>query len=188
MSSNYDGERLILGTCIIDSVTEGKPIELGKPRNYLSRFWYYFRIGYSTYLTFLLGYVSTLITVYYLAVKNLPYLLDLFPHFETFSILATIIGGPMSVAIGWLHLKRSTAYSSEADISVESNPYSYKLAPGKEVEAFAPSYLELLRLMAKLLKSQNLLSNEDEFRLIALEEKLQTLIDGNMVGNPRRKV
>ena len=157
-------------------------------KNYITRFWYYFRIGYGTYLTFLLGYLSTLITVYYLAIKNLPYLLDLFPHFETFAILATVIGAPMSVAIGWLHLKRSHAYSSEADITVESNPYSYKLTPGKEAEAFAPSYLEILKLVSKLLKSQNLLSKEDESRIDALENKLQTLIEGNMVGNPRRKM
>ena len=159
-----------------------------KKTNYLTRFWYYFRIGYSTYLTFLLGYVSTLITVYYLAIKNLPYLLNLFPHFETFSILATIIGAPVSVAIGWLHLKRSTAYSSEADITVESNPYSYKLTPGKEAEAFAPSFLELLTLLTKLLESNNLLSKDDELRIKTLEGKLQTLLNGDMVGNPRRRV
>ncbi|MGA3406407.1 MAG: hypothetical protein ABSD49_11810 [Candidatus Bathyarchaeia archaeon] len=157
-------------------------------KNLVTRFWYYFRIGYGTYLTFLLGFVSTLITVYYLAIKNLPYLLDLFPHFETFAILATVIGAPVSVAIGWLHLKRSHAYGSEADITVESNPYSYKLTPGKEAEAFAPSYLETLKLVSKLLKSQNLLSKEDESRIDALENKLQTLIEGNMVGNPRRKM
>lgn len=157
-------------------------------KNLVTRFWYYFRIGYGTYLTFLLGFVSTLITVYYLAIKNLPYLLDLFPHFETFAILATVIGAPVSVAIGWLHLKRSHAYGSEADITVESNPYSYKLTPGKEAEAFAPSYLETLKLVSKLLKSQNLMSKEDESRIDALENKLQTLIEGNMVGNPRRKM
>jgi hypothetical protein len=157
-------------------------------KNYLTRFWYYFRIGYGTYLTFLLGYVSTLITVYYLAIKNLPDLLNLFPHFETFAILATVIGAPTSVAIGWLHLKRSQAYTAEADITVESNPYSYKLVPGKELEAFAPSYLETLKLVSKLLKSQNLLSEEDESRIAHVEENLQALIQGKMVGSPRRHV
>lgn len=157
-------------------------------RNYLTRFWYYFRIGYGTYLTFLMGYVTTLITVYYLAIKNLPDLLNLFPHFETFAILATVIGAPTSVAIGWMHLKKTHAYSSEADITVESNPYSYKLVPGKELEAFAPSYLELLKLVSKLLKSQNLLSKEDESRIADIEKNLQTLIEGNMVGNPRRSI
>jgi len=69
-----------------------------------------------------LGYVSTLITVYYLAIKNVPSLLDVFPKFVPFAMLATVIGAPLSVAIGWIHLKRSNLYSSEATISVESNP------------------------------------------------------------------
>jgi hypothetical protein len=155
---------------------------------YITRFWYYFRIGYSTYLTFLLGYVSTLVTVYYLAIKNLPYLLDLFPHFEGFSVIATVIGVPASVVIGWLHLKRTHAYSSEADITIESNPYTYKVAPGKEAEAFVPSYLELVRMLAKLLDSNNLLTAEEKTRVRNLEDKLQALVEGRMIGTPRRKV
>ena len=155
-------------------------------QKYVTRFWYYFRMGYSTYLTFIMGYVTTLITVYYLAIKNLPFLLKLFPSFWMFSLLATVIGSPLSVAIGWLHLKRTHAYSSELDISVESNQYSYKLIPGKEAEAFVPSYLEILRLVSKLLKSQNLLSEEDESRISDVERKLQALIEGNVVGSPRR--
>lgn len=155
---------------------------------YITRFWYYFRIGYATYLTFILGYVSTLITVYYLAIKSLPDLLAIFPHFLGFAVLATVIGAPSSVIIGWLHLKRTKAYSAEADITVESNPYSYKAAPGKEMEAFVPSYLELLRMTTKLLNSQNLLSPEDATRVRAVEANLQALIEGKMVGTVRRKV
>jgi hypothetical protein len=96
---------------------------------FVGRLWYYFRIGYSTYLTFLLGYVSTLVTVYYLAIKNIPTLLDLFPRFVPFAILATAIGVPLSVGIGSVHLKRSPAYSSEIDIGMEANPYNYSSHP-----------------------------------------------------------
>ena len=155
---------------------------------YITRFWYYFRIGYATYLTFLLGYVSTLITVYYLAIKSLPYLLDIFPHFETFSLLATVIGAPASVIIGWLHLKRSQAYNAEADISVESSPYTYKLSPGVLQEAFAPLYFELLVQVRKLTEAQGLLSDTERARIEDIEKKMQTLIDGGYVGKPRRKI
>ena len=135
-----------------------------------------------------MGYVSTLITVYYLAIKNLPYLLDIFPKFEEFSVLATVIGAPTSVIIGWLHLKRTQAYTAEADITIESNPYSYKAVPGKELEAIVPSYLELLRLVGKLLDSQNLLTKEDQLRITTLENKLETLVEGKMVGTPRKRI
>jgi hypothetical protein len=80
---------------------------------WIYRAWYYFRQGYSTYLTFVLGYVSTLITVYYLAIKNMPPLLDIFPHFLSFAAIGTVFGVPLAIAIGWIHMKRSRLYSSE---------------------------------------------------------------------------
>ncbi len=89
--------------------------------------------------------------------------------------------------IGWVHLKRTTSYSAEADITVESNPYSYRLIPGKEAEAFVPSYLEILTLVSKLLAAQNLLNIEEQARVKVVEGKLRALIDGNMVGSPRRQ-
>ena len=144
-------------------------------------------MGYSTYLTFLLGYITTLITVYYLAIKNIPELLNVFPHFIPFSVLATGIGVPLAVIIGWLHLKRSAAFSSEADIGIEANPYYYKLIPGKE-EVFAPFYLEVLLQLKRLGSSQGLMSQEDISRIEDLERKLRTLISGGYVGNPRRKL
>jgi len=155
---------------------------------FLARMWYYFRMGYSTYLTFLLGYVSTLVTVYYLAIKNLPTLLDIFPRFVPFAVLATIIGGPLSVLIGWLHLKRSQIYSSEADVGVEANPYTYKLMPGIWTEVYTPLYLELLVLQKRLLEAQKLLKEEDKNQIEALEAKLQTLLSGGYVGVPRRRI
>lgn len=155
---------------------------------FLGRLWYYFRLGYSTYLTFILGYFSTLVTVYYLAIKNLPTLLDIFPHFVPFAILATVIGGPLSVLIGWVHLKRTPLYTSEVDINTEANPYNYKLPPGYWREAFDPVFIELLMLLNRLVEAQNLLSPEDKSRVEKLEQKLRTLAEGGMVGTPRRSV
>jgi len=153
---------------------------------FVARLWYYFRLGYSTYLTFLLGYVSTLITVYYLAIKNIPELLSIFPKFVPFAILSTMIGAPLSIVIGWLHLKRSAAFSAEADIGAESNPYMYKLYPGYTKEVQYPVYLELLIQMTRLLDAQHALSPEDRARIDNLEEKIRTLVSGGFVGSPRR--
>lgn len=160
--------------------------QLTSKLGFVARLWYYFRIGYSTYLTFILGYVSTLVTVYYLAIKNLPSLLDIFPHFVPFAVLATVVGGPLSVFIGWLHLKRSPAFSAEVDIGVEANPYNYKLPPGYYREALFPLYLELLTQMKRLLLARNALAPEDTIRIDDLEQKLPLLIQGGFVGIPRR--
>lgn len=152
----------------------------------MARLWYYFRLGYSTYLTFLLGYVSTLITVYYLAIKNIPELLTVFPKFVPFAVLSTVIGVPLSITIGWLHLKRSAAFSAEADISAEANPYYYKLYPGYVKEVQYPVYLELLLQIERLMDAQHALTPEDRARIESLEEKLRTLVSGGFVGSPRR--
>ena len=154
---------------------------------FIARIWYYFRMGYATYLTFLLGYISTLITVYYLAIKSVPDLLSIFPRFVPFAVLATATGVPFAVIIGWLHLKRSAAYSSEADIGVESNPYNYKVIPGKE-EAYASLYLELLLQLKRLANSQGAMTQDDISRIDDLERKLRILIGGGYVGTPRRKL
>ena len=155
---------------------------------FVTRGWYYFRLGYSTYLTFLLGYASTLVTVYYLAVKNIPSLLSIFPSFTLFGVAATVIGVPLSVGIGWGHLKRSMAYGSEQDIVVESSPYYYKMLPGYWKEAFTPAYLEILSLSKRLLEAQNLLTEEDKTRIEDLEKKLLTLMEGGIVGKPRSRI
>jgi hypothetical protein len=153
----------------------------------ISRAWYYFRLGYSTYLTFLLGYVSTLVTVYYLAIKNVPSLLDLFPKFVPFAILATGIGGPLSVAIGWAHLKRSSLFVSEQDIAYEASPYVYKLPnAGIARDVQTPSELLRLRLLRRLAESNGLLKDGEKQQIEKIEQLYETLLAGNPVGNLRR--
>jgi hypothetical protein len=163
-------------------------MRLGSVATLVYRAWYYFRLGYSTYLTFLLGFVSTLVTVYYLAIKNIPYLLDFFPKFVPFAILSIIVGVPVSVAIGWVHLKRSGLFSSEQDISVEANPYQYKLPPGMAMEVNTPTNLIQLRLLRKLADANGLLTEAERVLLDELEKKYQILLDGGYVGSPRRRL
>ena len=139
------------------------------------------------YLTFLLGYVTTFVTLYYLAIKNIPELLNIFPRFLTFVLVGTIIGAPLAVIIGWLHLKRTAAWTAEIDISMEANPYNYKLPPGYWREALAPTLLELLKQNRKILASNKSLSPEDEQTISELERKLSVLVSGGYVGRPKRR-
>lgn len=153
----------------------------------LPRIWYYFRIGYGTYLTFLMGIVSTLTVVYYLLIKSVPILQDLFGSFTRFAVIAVVAGVPLSAFIGWLHIKGTSAMASEQDIMTEANPYVYKLQPGYLREAFAPLYLETLVLLKKLASHENLLSPEEEHQIHELETRMRTLIEGGYIGRPRRK-
>ncbi len=154
---------------------------------WLYRAWYYFRLGYATYFSFLLGYVSTFVSVYYLAIRNIPDLLKAFPHFWGFTLLGTAIGVPLAVLIGWLHMKGTRLWTAEVDIGMEANPYNYKILPGYWKEVLTPLYLELLRQNRKILALNNLLTPEDERTFSKLEKDLQTLILGGYVGHPRRR-
>lgn len=155
---------------------------------FAARLWYYFRIGYATYLTFILGALNTLVVVWYLAIREVPAVESFFGHFVPFAIVTTLVGIPSGVIIGWVHLKRSPAYSSEQDITAEANPYFYKLPPGYNREAFAPLYLELLVELNRLLDAHNLLTDEDRPRIETIRRKLQVLADGGIVGTPRKKM
>lgn len=173
----------------IDSVTHTSTMSKIGPLRAIARAWYYFRMGYGTYLTFALGYGSTLVTVYYLAIRNAPDLLSIFPHFWPFAILATVIGIPLSIGIGWIHLKRSVLYGSEADIGVESSPYTYKLPrSGVGMDLDYPARLMQLRMMRKLVESSGLLTDEMREELDDLERKYAILLSGGYVGTPRRSI
>lgn len=145
------------------------------------RSWYYFRTGYGTYLAFILAAVNTMVVVYYLAIKNVPALETVFPSFAIWALAITAGGVPLGVFLGWLHVKRSAAYSSELDIQVEANPYYYKLPPGFWKEVFAPTYLQLLRLNLKLLNKESL-TEEEQKQIKELQKKLENLISGGNEG------
>lgn len=162
------------------------PPKIGFGR-FLSRVWYYFRTGYSTYLTFLLSTVNTLTIVYYLLIRNVPALQEVFPRFSMFAVIAVGVGVPFAAFIGWLHIKGTPAWSSEVEVSFEANPYIYKLPPGWQRYAYAPVHLEVLRLVRRLAERDGLLTPGEEMEIRELEGKLRHLIEGGYVGTPRRR-
>jgi hypothetical protein len=157
-------------------------------RRLIFRAWYYFRQGYSTYLTFILGYASTLVTVYYLAIKNIPDLLSIFPRFVPFAALATGIGAPLAVFVGWLHFKKSGIYTSEQDISIETSPYYYKIPPGYTTEVSMPGFLLTMRILGRLAENSNLLTDSEKAEIAELEKKVGVLLKGGYVGHPKGKI
>jgi len=155
---------------------------------FLPRAWYYFRTGYTTYLTFLLGAVNTLTIIYVLLGAQIPALVALFPTFLVFAVVAITAGVPVTILIGWLHLKRSPIYTSELDVSVEANPYYYKMPPGYWPEVILPTYQETIRYLTRLLEKEKLLTAEDRERIKALDEKMDILMKGGYVGHPKRRI
>lgn len=147
------------------------------------RSWYYFRIGYAQYFAFILALGNMLTLTYYLVLTNEPSFKTIFPSFSIYVLVSSVIGVPLLMLVGYAHMKRSHAFTSEQDITVESNPYSYKLAPGISRECMAPLYLELLRLGRKSLSDEKLTDDELN-RLRELEKKLDLIAKGNSLPKP----
>lgn len=130
----------------------------------LLRSWYYFRIGYSTYLSLpvaLVGYASA---IYYLAIENLPFLKVIFPHFHYFIIIGLTVLGPIGVCLGWFHFKKlfKKFYWAEQDIQVESNPFHTQIV--------TPVNLPTLKILSELGKLHNIDTSEID-RIIERTEK-----------------
>ena len=139
-------------------------VEIG--RNFEGfRGWYYFRIGWSIYLSLILAAINTLTITFYLAIENYPALKSIFPTFEIYIITTVLIGFPLLVAIGYAHYKRTKARKAEVDILVETNPYIMRTLVNTDI------VLVLTLKLAEIIKN----SNDDSIPKELLDEltKLQ---------------
>ena len=127
-------------------------------KNLVFRAWFYFRQGFATYFAFILSAINTLTVTYYLAIEKTQYLQIIFPSFLHYIIIATSIGAPVLIGIGYIHYKKSGAVRAEADIGFEVNPHMYRMLSNSE--AIFPLYLKMSEILLKLSKNEKLLDSE----------------------------
>jgi|TARA_B000000460_G_C21511072_1_gene391071 hypothetical protein len=121
--------------------------------NVFFRFWYYFRTGWSTYFAFILAAINTLTVTYFLAIENYPSLQAVFPSFEQYIVIISVVGVPILVAVGYMHFKRTQAFKSEIDVLIESNPYQRRNTVNGELN---------LRLNLKIISAILKISKQDK--------------------------
>ena len=97
------------------------------------RGWFYFRQGWSNYFTFLMAAVNTLTVTYFLAIERYPVLVAIFPNFMQYVLIASAIGIPLLVLVGYAHWKRTSARKAEVDIFYEVNPYIVRVLVNTEM-------------------------------------------------------
>ena len=151
------------------------------------RSWYYFRIGYGTYVAFPLGFASTMIVIYELAFKDVAVIHDYFPRLYIFGIVALLVIGPISIYAGLYHIKRTGAYSAEASVLTESNPYVYRAIPGKEREVFLPLMMLTAKGLAKMMEQQHSMTLEEQREFQTVLDKANSLLEGASIGLPKDK-
>ncbi len=150
------------------------------------RAWFYFRQGWGTYFAFVLAAVNTLTVTYYLAIEKAPILKEIFPSFQFYIIFTVMVGIPLLIAVGYLHYKKSPSFVSEADVTVESYPYYYKLTPGFDKQVIFPLYMMITKMMKKMSSGEKF-TDEELKEIDELQKKIDLLINGDMVKGFRNK-
>ena len=154
--------------------------------SFLFRLWFYFRNGWATYFAFIFAAINTLTITYFLVIENYPSLNQIFPTFGHYVVIISLIAIPILIGVGYAHFKRSLAYSAEADIITEAHPYNFRILPGWNTEVVFPLYLTMSEMMIKWSKNEKP-DNADIEKLKTIQDKIEKLLDGEMVGEPRKK-
>ncbi len=154
-------------------------------QNLAYRTWFYFRQGWSIYFAFIIAAVNTMITTYYLAIEKIPTLKSIFPSFEYYLAVFVIIGIPLLISIGYFHYKRTAGFAAETEVTVESNPYMYKIRPGYDTVVLFPFLLLFTKAMIKHTQNEEP-SKEDIVLMKKLQNQMKFLIDGGIIGKEKK--
>jgi len=152
----------------------------------LFRAWFYFRTGYGTYISLPVGIASNLVVLYALAIRDNNYFHPLFPSLGFFAIAAVVVFFPVGSILGLFHMKRTPAFAADASVQTESNPYVYKIIPGKEQEVMYPLLALTARGLARVLESQDALSPDEKQEFEDALNKATLLLQGHAVGLPKK--
>jgi len=133
-------------------------------RNSGFRAWYYFRNGWSLYFAFIFASTNTLVVTYYLAIEQIPILKEVFPSFIHYVLVLATIGIPLLVLIGYLHFKKTSAYSNEVAVNFESNPFQRRMLINSEINL--KINIKLLELISKLANKNSQLDDEETKKLL----------------------
>lgn len=115
-------------------------------------------MGYASYFAFIFAAVNTLTVTYYLAVERYPTLEAIFPNFLQYVVIVAAIGIPLLILVGYSHFKKTQAYRSEAEISMESDPFRRRMVINTEI--LVNLNLKLTEMVLKLSQDEKLSSEE----------------------------
>jgi len=149
-------------------------------QNLIFRLWYYFRNGWSTYFAFIFAAINTLTVTYFLAIEKYPTLQAIFPNFAQYVLVVSAVGIPILVLIGYAHFKKSQAFKSEADITLEVNPYHARMIVNSELN------LKINTLILNLIKKTSLsdsLSDEEKKEIDDFNIELKVLMKTRTLMN-----
>ena len=168
---------------VIASDIDIHPIKKSCVKNSPSfRGWFYFRMGWATYFAFIFAAINTLTVTYFLAIERYPFLISIFPNFIQYVLIVTAVGVPLLILIGYIHYKRTTAFKSETDVMVESNPYQRRNIVN--ITILVELTMKLNEMMFKMAKNEKLTSKEIE-EIEKLQKEVKKFTDDRKFSNKK---
>ena len=119
--------------------------------------------------------INVLTVTYFLAIENYPILQAIFPTFAHYILTMAGIGVPLLVVVGYVHYKRSQAFTAEADISLEVNRYLARNIVNSELNLKINTMI--IKLFLKKYTSDSLLDQDKKIIndfLIEVDELTKT--------------
>ena len=146
------------------------------------RAWFLFRQGWSLYFAFILAAVNTLTVTYFLAVEQYPVLVDLFPSFGHYVLVWVVVGVPLLTFVGFVHYRRSPAYTAEVGLTWTSNPYQARNLINGELSL--KLNLALLKILVKLFQNEKFEPEEFE-EILRVKKEIEKLSDERTFWNKK---
>ena len=146
------------------------------------RAWFLFRQGWSLYFAFILAAVNTLTVTYFLAVEQYPVLVDLFPSFGHYVLVWVVIGVPLLTFVGYIHYRRSPAYTSEVGLTWTSNPYQARNLINGELSL--KLNLALLKITVKSFQNEKFEPEEFE-KILRVKKEIEKLNEERTFWNKK---
>ena len=146
------------------------------------RAWFLFRQGWSLYFAFILAAVNTLTVTYFLAVEQYPVLVDLFPSFGHYILVWIVVGIPLLTFVGYVHYRRSPAYTSEVGLTWTSNPYQARNLINGELSLKMNQ--AVLKILVKLFQNEKF-ESQDYDEILRVKKEVDKLIAERTLWNKK---
>ncbi len=142
---------------------------------------YYFRGGWGLYFAFIFAAINTLTVTYFLAIENYPQLKAIFPSFEMYLLVMIAIGVPLLTIIGYVHYKRSPAYSSEAGVMLSANPYTRRTLINSELNV--KLNIKISEILIKMSNNQD--TKQEMLELKDIHNKITEFVGDRKFSNDK---
>lgn len=118
------------------------------------------QLGWQVYLALIFSIVNFIVVSYSFIITDNPILKNMFPDLMWFGILISIVLFPLSIFVGYLHMKYG-AKKAENYIGYQVNPYFARRLVNTEM--MLKTYLIIGKLLAETSKKEKVAINDNEF-------------------------